>query len=183
MASRTFRRARFAAGDDRAPTPTRGDFAKGLVECMPGLSIFARGLTRRADGADDLVQETMATALRYEHRFEPGTNQRAWLYKILKNLFLSEMRRRSREGRAIADPRFDRREAEPPAQEEVIRFREVETAIAGLPSRQREALMMVGALGLAYEEAATVAHCEVGTMKSRVSRARKELARQDAARA
>lgn len=187
MASRT-PGPRFAAADQGRPLSGRNasdlntdGFDEGLVDCMPGLRAFARSLTRHAESSDDLVQETLATALRNRHRYEPGTNQRAWLFTILRNLFLTDMRRRAREIRAVADPWFDRRDVQPPAQEDAMRFREVETAIRHLPVLQREALMLVGALGLAYQDAADIAQCEVGTIKSRVSRARRELARQEAA--
>ena len=114
-------------------------------------------------------------ALAHIDSFEPGTNMPAWLFTILRNLFRSEYRKRRRE---VEDP--DGRYAETlkshPEQTGRVEFGEFRTALAKLPADQREALILVGASGFSYEDAAAICGCAVGTIKSRVNRARTRLA-------
>src|SRR5579863_9456483 len=146
-----------------------------LVEQLPHLRAFARMLARNPTLADDLVQETILRALTNVDKFTPGTNLRAWLATILRNQFYNELRHRARVA-AYADalPTFAGCDGN---QEAHLALREFEQAYHALPTPQREALSLVGASGFTYEEAARIAGCAEGTMKSRVCRARIELAR------
>jgi RNA polymerase sigma-70 factor (ECF subfamily) len=151
-----------------------------LVEQLPHLRACARMLARNPTLADDLVQETALRALTNVDKFAPGTNLKAWLATILRNQFYDELRGRARFA-AYA-------EAVPPMagcdgdQEARIALREFERAYYALPAVQREALSLVGASGFSYDEAAKIAGCAVGTIRSRVSRARVQLGRRLAQR-
>lgn len=155
-------------------------FKQGLLEALPGLRAFARSLAHDPDTADDLVQETMARAWEKHHQFQEGTNLRAWLFTILRNTFYSRTRKASRE---VEDPEglHAQKLSTPPAQLAHIEFQDFLGAFEKLSPEHREALMLVGASGLAYDEAAAVCGVAVGTMKSRVNRARAALAARAAA--
>jgi RNA polymerase sigma-70 factor (ECF subfamily) len=127
------------------------------------------------DRADDLVQETMLRALANINSFQPGTNMSAWLFTILRNLFRSEYRKRRREVEDADGGYADTLKSQP-EQNSRVEFEEFRTALAKLPQDQREALILVGASGFSYEEAAEICGCAVGTIKSRVNRARGRLA-------
>jgi RNA polymerase sigma-70 factor (ECF subfamily) len=160
-----------------SPTPTtdaRHAFHALLGDEIPALRAFARSLARDAAASDDLAQETLLKAWANRHRYESGTNLRAWLFTILRNTFYSDYRKRRREVEDV-DGAHAARLATPPAQEHAMALRDFETALATLPLDQREALVLVGAAGMSYEEAATVCGVAVGTVKSRVSRARARL--------
>lgn len=145
-----------------------------LLAAVPSLRAFAISLCGHMDRADDLVQETLLRALSNLHRFEPGTNLHAWLFTILRNLFHSEYRKRRRE---VEDPdgAFASRLKVQPEQGGHLDFEDFRSALAQLPRDQREALLLVGASGFSYEEAAAICGCAVGTIKSRVNRARSRL--------
>jgi RNA polymerase sigma-70 factor (ECF subfamily) len=128
------------------------------------------------DRADDLVQETLLRALANIHSFQPGTNLSAWLFTILRNLFRSEYRKRKRDVED-ADGSFAESLKSNPDQIGRVEFQEFRAALAQLPPEQREALILVGASGFSYEEAADICDCAVGTIKSRVNRARGRLAK------
>jgi RNA polymerase sigma-70 factor (ECF subfamily) len=132
-------------------------------------------LSGNVDRADDLVQETLLRALAHIDSFQPGTNMSAWLFTILRNLFRSEYRKRRRE---VEDPEGNYAESlkSQPEQTGRVEFREFREALAKLPEDQREALILVGASGFSYDEAAAICGCAVGTIKSRVNRARNRLA-------
>ncbi len=140
----------------------------------PALRAFARTLTRDAALADDLAQEALLKAWAKRDSFQPGTNLRAWLFTILRNTFYSTCRKRRREVED-ADGKHAAKLATRPTQEHAMAVKEFEAALALLPDDQREALVLVGAAGMAYEEAAAVCGVAVGTIKSRVSRARARL--------
>jgi RNA polymerase sigma-70 factor (ECF subfamily) len=145
-----------------------------LLAAVPRLRAFAMSLCGRTDQADDLVQETLMKAWSKLDSLLPDSNLPAWLYTILRNEFYSRLRKRRRE---VDDPDgvFAGRVVSYPAQEANIHFQEFRAALFTLPPDQREALLMVGASGLSYEEAATLCGCAVGTVKSRVNRGRKRL--------
>jgi RNA polymerase sigma-70 factor (ECF subfamily) len=128
------------------------------------------------DRADDLVQETILRALANIQSFQPGTNMPAWLFTILRNLFRSEYRKRRREVED-ADGSLAETLKSHPDQLGRVEFQEFRVALAQLPAEQREALILVGASGFSYEEAADICECAVGTIKSRVNRARSRLAK------
>ncbi|QFT78898.1 sigma-70 family RNA polymerase sigma factor [Erythrobacter sp. THAF29] len=149
-------------------------FKRELTEVVPHLRAFARGLCGRPDMADDLVQETMLKAWAAQDRFEPGTSMRAWTFVILRNAYLTDMRRNRFRGD------YDEGVAEriltaPAGQEEPIHLSDMHRALLTLPPERREALLLVGAGGFSYEEAANICGCAVGTIKSRVGRARATL--------
>jgi RNA polymerase sigma-70 factor (ECF subfamily) len=146
-----------------------------LVEQLPHLRAFARMLARNPTLADDLVQETAVRALCNVDKFVPGTNLKAWLSTILRNQFYDELRDQARIVAYVAAiPHPAGADGE---QEGRLALREFERAFHTLPAVQREALSLVGASGFTYEEAAKIAGCAVGTIRSRVSRARVELGR------
>ena len=142
---------------------------------MPSLRAFAISLSGNVDRADDLVQETLLRAMANIDSFEPGTNMSAWLFTILRNLFRSEYRKRRREVED-ADGSYADSLKSHPEQHGRVEFEEFRAALAKLPPDQREALILVGASGFSYEEAAAICECAVGTIKSRVNRARTRLA-------
>jgi RNA polymerase sigma factor (sigma-70 family) len=150
-------------------------FRQGLIEALPGLRAFAMSLVSNETRADDLVQETLLKAWAKQGQFAPGSNLKAWLCTILRNQFYTECRKRKREVED-ADGAAAAQLTAPAAQEAGSDLQVVWQHIGGLPALQREALLLVGAQGLTYEAAAEVMGCEVGTVKSRVSRARSVLA-------
>ena len=145
-----------------------------ILGAVPSLRAFAISLCGTVDRADDLVQETLLRALANIHSFQPGTNMSAWLFTILRNLFRSEYRKRRREV-ADSDGSYAAQLKAHPEQDGKIEFREFRDALQKLPDEQREALILVGASGFSYEEAANICGCAVGTIKSRVNRARSRL--------
>jgi RNA polymerase sigma-70 factor (ECF subfamily) len=163
------------ARDERPTDSLRDDeFRRGLESLSPHLRAFARTLAGDPAAADDLAQEAMMKAWDARASFEMGTNMKAWTFMILRNQFYSEKRRSWRQCQldqeaaertlvAIDDP------ASP------VALDELRLGLQMLPLEQREALILVGAGGFAYEEAAEVCGCAVGTVKSRVSRARRAL--------
>lgn len=146
-----------------------------LVGAIPNLRAFAMLLCGNPDRADDLVQETLVKAWGNLATFVAGTNMPAWLFTILRNVFYSEYRQRRREV-ADSDGAIAAKLATAPAQNSHMDFLDLHAALQKLPVEQREALILVGASGFTYEEAAETCGCAVGTMKSRVSRARSGLA-------
>ncbi|WP_425092151.1 RNA polymerase sigma factor [Tropicimonas sp. S265A] len=145
-----------------------------IVEHLPSLRAFARSLTRNPSSADDLVQDTIVKAWSNIDSFQAGTNMRAWLFTILRNTFYSLKRKRKRE---VEDTEGDMAErlSEKPRHDGRLAMRDFAQAFEQLPDEQREALLLVGASGFAYEEAAAMCDCKVGTIKSRVNRGRKRL--------
>src|SRR5499433_843958 len=145
-----------------------------VLAAVPSLRAFAISLCGNVDRADDLVQETLLRALANIDSFEPGSNMPAWLFTILRNLFRSEYRKRRREVED-ADGSYAQSLKSQPEQTGHVEFQEFRGALAKLPPDQREALILVGASGFSYEEAAEICGCAVGTIKSRVNRARTRL--------
>jgi RNA polymerase sigma-70 factor (ECF subfamily) len=155
-----------------APQPSVRDV---MLAALPNLRAFAMSLSGNVDRADDLVQETVMRAMANINTFTPGTNMAAWLFTILRNLFRSQYRKRRREvedpdGGYLASLKL------PPEQFGRLEFKELIEALAKLPDVQREALLLVAASGFSYDEAAAICEVAVGTIKSRVSRARQLLA-------
>ena len=146
-----------------------------ILSAIPNLRAFGISLTGNVDRADDLVQETILRALKNIDSFEPGTNMSAWLFTILRNLFRSEYRKRKREVEDATGMYADSLKSQP-EQATRLEFEELRAALDKLPDDQREAVILVGASGFSYEEAAAICGCAVGTIKSRVNRARNRLA-------
>jgi RNA polymerase sigma-70 factor, ECF subfamily len=151
-----------------------GNFKQDLLDAIPSLRAFAVSLSQNADRADDLVQETLVKAWDKQSSFQPGTNLKAWLFTILRNEFYSQMRKRGREVQDT-DGTITGRVAVHPAQHGSLDLDDFRKALEKLPEDQREAIILIGASGFSYEEAAEICGCAVGTIKSRVSRARSRL--------
>lgn len=150
------------------------DFKSEFIELVPALRAFARSLSGNRALADDLTQETLLRAWGSRTSFTPGTNMRAWLFTILRNVFYSHIRQKVRE---IEDPDGINAAtlAVAPAQMNGLEIQDLQAGLSRLPDEQREAIILVGATGCSYEEAASICGCAIGTIKSRVSRARKAL--------
>ncbi len=145
-----------------------------ILDCLPHINGFARRLTRDRAMADDLVQTAVMRALAHAHQYKPGTNFRAWITTILRNSYFNEMRALSR--RPSVDIDVEGMAAiTSGGQEERMNVRDFCRAFRRLSAEQQKALLLVGLDGRSYEEAAEIADCAVGTMKSRVSRARLQL--------
>ena len=147
---------------------------KELLGFLPDLRAFARFLVRDRVAADDLVQDTLVRALAALPQFQPGTNLKAWLFTILRNLFFEQARRRRRESAALS-AHLPQQEATRPEQSDAAEVRDLQQIMWKLPPLLREALVLVGAQELTHEEAALICGVPVGTMKARVSRARTQL--------
>ena len=153
---------------------TKEEMSAALIEVLPDMRAFARSLTKERVLADDLVQDAVVRALTAAHHYTPGTNLKAWLFTIIRNCFYNTLRLRQRET-ALPDKFPERSEAG--NQETALALCDFRRAFWQLSSEHREALMLIGPSGLSYESAAAVCGCAVGTIKSRVSRARSELNR------
>ncbi|MFS8148863.1 RNA polymerase subunit sigma [Rhizobium sp. R635] len=143
-----------------------------IVDLTPALRAFARRFLRNNDDIDDLVQETLLKALNSLHLYHPGTSLKSWLFTILRNSFCSNYRRQKREPTGI-DTAMEQI-ATAPTQEWALRERELQRALKLLSEDRRRALTLVAA-GTSYEEAAKICGCRIGTLKSRVNRARESL--------
>ena len=150
------------------------EFKVQLAAVIPHLRAFGRSLSGSRDLADDLVQETLLKAWAARKRFQAGTNMRAWTFIILRNLFLSQMRRARFKGE-WDDVVAAKILSAPASQDKHVELGDMQRALLHLPQPQREALILVGAGGFAYEEAAEICGCAVGTIKSRVARGRVAL--------
>ena len=149
-------------------------FKRDLVGLIPHLRAFARTLAGDAAAADDLAQDAMMKAWDARSSFQPGTNMKAWTFMILRNQFYSE-KRRSWRSTQLDQEAAERTLVATDDPASPIALDELRQALSALPDEQREALILVGAGGFAYEEAAEICRCAVGTVKSRVSRARRAL--------
>jgi RNA polymerase sigma-70 factor (ECF subfamily) len=147
-----------------------------LLACLPHLRAFAIFLTRNRDRADDLVQDTMVRALSAAHQFQAGTNLRTWLFTILRNQHYSALRKNRMQVQSLDDP-TTREPSVPANQEASLEFSDFRRAFWQLSEDRREALILIGASGLSYDEAAKLCGCPRGTIKSRVSRARSDILR------
>jgi RNA polymerase sigma-70 factor (ECF subfamily) len=140
---------------------------------IPALRAFAWSISRNGSDADDLVQDTLIKAWSHRDKFD-GANLRAWLFTILRNTYYTAVVRRRREVRD-EDGQHARALTSPPTQEWGLALHALQAALDQLPAEHREALILVGAAGLSYEEAAQICGCALGTIKSRVNRARVRL--------
>lgn len=154
--------------------PAAADIRDQLVALVPEMRAFALSLTRNPSTADDLVQDTVLKAWASLDRFEPGTNMRAWVFTILRNTFYSDTRKRQREI-ADVDGAHAARLSQKPDHDGRLDLRDFAAAFTKLPDEQREVLILIGASGLSYEEAAEICGCAVGTIKSRLNRGRARL--------
>ena len=150
------------------------DFERELLAAAPFMRAFARSLCRDPEQAEDIAQETILKAWQCRSQFQPGTNLRAWLSTILRNRYYSGQRRLKWRAEFDADA-IERTLMAPDDPSVNVELEDVRRALAMLPPFQREALILVGAGGLSYDEVAQIVGCPVGTVKSRVRRARDEL--------
>ena len=148
-------------------------FRDGLVEMIPALRAFARSLCGQRDMADDLAQETLAKAWQAREKFQMGTNLKAWLFVILRNEFYSN-HRRAKTASDYSAAQSHQSEGAEAEQHSRLDLTDLMRAFSRLPSEQKEALILT-ASEFSYDEAAQICGCAVGTIKSRVSRARKHL--------
>lgn len=146
-------------------------FSNSVIDMIPKLRAYARALARDAYDADDLVQETLTKALRYHDRFREGTQLKAWLFTIMRNTFYTAIKKQTRERPGMADCVSASVTVEPD-HDRVIAHKEMMAAIDRLPTQYREMLVLVAVLGESYEAAAGICDCAIGTVKSRVNRAR-----------
>jgi RNA polymerase sigma-70 factor (ECF subfamily) len=150
------------------------DFRRDLLDLIPFLRAFSRSLCGDRELADDLAQEALAKAWQSRDSFRAGSNLKAWLFTILRNQFYSDRRRAWRQA-PWDDAAAERVPVARGEQTWAIQLSDTARALKGLPAEQREALILVGAGGFSYEDAARISNCAVGTVKSRVARARKAL--------
>jgi RNA polymerase sigma-70 factor (ECF subfamily) len=146
-----------------------------ITSLLPDLRGYARFLARDRSQADDLVQDTVVRALSALDQFEPGTNMKAWMFTILRNIFYEQARRRKRERELVEENNPEAASISPATQTDQAQIADLQRLLWTLPPVLREALVLVGAQELSYEEAAAICDCPVGTMKARVSRARTQL--------
>lgn len=149
-------------------------FRQELTDLIPHLRAFARSLCGNATLADDVAQDAMLKAWKAREKFKPGSNLKAWTFTILRNQFYS-IKRRSWRATSLDQEVAEQTIVARSDQEKVVELNELRRGLDSLKDDQREALILVGASGLSYEEAAEICGCAVGTIKSRVSRARKSL--------
>jgi RNA polymerase sigma-70 factor, ECF subfamily len=149
-------------------------FRDQLVALLPSLRAFSRGLCRHREMADDLAQDTMMRAWAARASYTQGSNFRAWMFMIMRNQFYTTLRKNSRT--TSLDPEVAERVLiAAPAQQNGINVDDVAKALQKLPAEQREVLLLIGANGLSYEEAAEIVGCAIGTVKSRLARGRAAL--------
>jgi RNA polymerase sigma-70 factor, ECF subfamily len=145
------------------------------IECvLPNLRRYARSLTHDAVDADDLLQECLARALGKLHLWKVGTDLRAWLFRILHNQYVSQIRRAARQGTDVDWSEYESTLTCAPGQIEHLEIRDLVRALRSLPEQQRTAVLMIG-LTSDYYEAASACKVPVGTIRSRLSRGRKNL--------
>jgi RNA polymerase sigma-70 factor, ECF subfamily len=152
-----------------------GDFARLLESQIPRLRRYARALTRDVTRADDLVQSCLERALARQQLWQPGTDLRAWLFTILHNLHVNEVRSALREDGRIAAEASQSLPAVGPSALAVLQLRELDRAIGSLPATQRQVILLVGLEEMRYEEVAKILDIPVGTVRSRLSRGRQLL--------
>ncbi|MDO5705270.1 MAG: sigma-70 family RNA polymerase sigma factor [Paracoccus sp. (in: a-proteobacteria)] len=145
-----------------------------ILSHLPALRAYSRSLCRSLPDAEDLVQETLLRAIDHAARYQPGTNLRAWLLTIMRNRFYTMCHKAARERTAPGDCASTLPQVAP-SQEWRIQARETGVALRELPRHYREAIILVGALGVSYIDAARILECDIGTIKSRVNRARTML--------
>jgi len=161
-------------GPSRVGKPAHDRSDPDIVSLIPALRAFARTFCRDSTNADDLVQETLTKAIAAIDRFEPGTNMKSWLFTIMRNTFYTRIKANSREAPGLLDC-VSGMPITPAPQEWSIRARELHQAIQRLPDQQRDVLILIGVMGISYEDTASICGCAMGTVKSRLNRARQKI--------
>src|SRR5271170_4925956 len=151
------------------------DFARLLETEIPRLRRYARALTRDQSRADDLVQSCLCRAVAKQHLWEPGTDLRAWLFTILHNQYVNDVRRSMREGVSIPVEDLGPALIAAADADASLQLRDLERALDRLPDEQRQVILLVGLEGMRYEEVATILGIPIGTVRSRLSRGRDML--------
>lgn len=170
-----------AAHDDTGAGKETGtykgaDFADQLCQHIPALRVYARALSRNVVDADDLVQDCLVKAMEKSHLWRAGSNLKAWLFTILRNLFINKYRRtRARPVKVSFDDHYEEQLGANPLDEKPATMHQISRALYGLPDEQREVVVLVIMHGLSYEEASEIAEVPLGTVRSRLSRARASL--------
>lgn len=150
-------------------------FANGILALLPRLRRFAAGLSRDAAEADDLCQTTIERALRNHDKWQPGTRLDSWMYRMMRNIWIDEVRARNRRGETFVDEAAGLAVGAPGGQEASAALGDIDRALARLPDEQREAVLLVMVEGWSYKEAAAIVGCPVGTLNSRLVRGRDAL--------
>jgi RNA polymerase sigma factor (sigma-70 family) len=171
--TREARHMPLANGKTSLSTPENNE----IVELLPALRAFARTFFRDADSADDLVQETLLKGLANVHQFQLGTSMKSWLFTIMRNTFYTQIKINQREMPGSADC-VSHKPVHDATQEWSARGRDIAEALQRLPQEQREIIILIGVLGVSYEEASKICGCAMGTIKSRLNRARHRLLRE-----
>jgi RNA polymerase sigma-70 factor (ECF subfamily) len=156
---------------------TQAEIYRSIEAEIPRLRRYARALTRDAVASDDLVQDCLARALGKLHLWQEGTDLRAWLFTILHNQYVNQVRRAIREGAPVGLSETEPMLTQAPHQGKRLELRDLERAIAKLPEEQRSVILLVGLEGMRYEEVAEVLDVPIGTVRSRLSRGRETLRR------
>lgn len=151
------------------------DFFNDLEGEIPHLRRYARSLTKERDSADDLVQSCLERAISRSSQYQSGTNRRAWLFKIMYNLFISERRSQARVVRLQDSLDPDRHISVAASQHHSVELAQAAEALERLPAEQREVLLLVALEGMSYEEVAEIMEIPIGTVRSRLSRARETM--------
>lgn len=159
----------------RRASSAADSFIQQIDVLLPLLRRYARRLTRDAAEADDLVQETFVRGFEKSHLWRQGTDLRAWLFTILHNLYVSDIRRAVRSGTMVDLAHAELSFACPPRQAERLQIRDLERALARLPEEQRSVVVLVGVDGERYETVAALLGVPSGTVRSRLSRGRTKL--------
>lgn len=160
-----------------AKVTSMSDFARLLGSEIPRLRRYARALTRDSSRADDLVQSCLVRAIAKKHLWQPGTDLRAWLFTILHNQHVNDVRRSVREGVRVPVEEVAPILIVPPSAAASLQLRDLERAVATLPEEQRQVILLVGLEGISYEKVAAILGIPIGTVRSRLSRGRETLRR------
>jgi RNA polymerase sigma-70 factor, ECF subfamily len=155
------------------PIPT--EIGRDIVSVIPALRRYARRLAKNPITADDLLQDTLTRAIERLERWQPGTNLRAWLFTIMHNLYVSDLRRAARESRVFTRPSIEPTAVSPADQGDGLRIRDLRRALAALPQEQRSVVLLIGIDGVPYDGVAKRLDIPIGTVRSRASRGRRML--------
>jgi len=150
-------------------------FASALLDLLPRLRRFAAGLSRDRSEADDLCQATIERALRNRTRWQDGTRLDSWIYRMMRNMWIDEVRARTRRGQTFIAEELGSDVGADGGQEAGVMLGDIDRALAKLPDEQREAVILVMVEGYSYKEAAEIVGCPVGTLNSRLVRGRDAL--------
>src|SRR3989344_2204440 len=151
------------------------DFGRLLEQEIPRLKRYARALTRDFARADDLMQNALARAIAKQHLWEPGTDLRAWLFTILHNQYVNDIRRSVREGQSVAVEEVESTLTTVGRQDDALMLRDLERSLKKLSEEQRQVILLIGLEGMQYEEAADILGVPIGTVRSRLARGRTAL--------